>query len=250
MVGLISPVHARVPFALEQLATVFGARDHDAWHARRTAARDAIERSGSTLPSHQLVYGELQIEALATVLDAAGVRVGDSFIDIGSGDGMSVLATALLCGESLTQCAGLEVIQPLVHRSVSHRDTLLANVPPGTPLPPIRFLEGDVHDASSGPARALVGESTLAVCFATTWSHDGQSKRRELPRLSCALTAMPAGARVIMVDGRLLKEDGWQWQGDLKISNADVAPYSTASLFERMSAPPTIGARTGSASVD
>ncbi len=46
-------------------------------------------------------------------------------------------------------------------------------------------------------------------------------------RLSAAL---PVGARVIVVDGRLLEGDGWRWEGDLRITTLDTAPYSTARL--------------------
>jgi hypothetical protein len=37
--------------------------------------------------AHQLIYGELSVPVLATILDAVGVEYRERFLDLGSGDG-------------------------------------------------------------------------------------------------------------------------------------------------------------------
>ena len=76
-------------------------------------------------------------------------------------------------------------------------------------------------------------DTTLAVCFATTWSRGNQG--RKLPELSHALGKnLSKDARVVIVDGRLDEQDGLNWVGDLKINCPDTAPYSIASLYEKV----------------
>jgi len=186
------------------------------------AAVDALEEE-----EHQLVYGELGVEALARLLDAVGVREGDVFLDIGAGDGALVFAAALLYPGGVARSIGLEIVPALVERSRRFREDSF----PG--LGNVELLLGDVHRWEEDAQVAEVLQSTsLAVCFATTWSRGSRGK--VLPKLSRALgAALPAGARVAVVDGRLLEEDGFQWAGDLRIECLDTFPYSTASLFER-----------------
>ena len=97
---------------------------------------------------------------------------------------------------------------------------------------PIELLEGDIYEAArvpDSPVGKALAETTLALCFATTWSHE---PRRTLPELSAVLRdAMPSGARVVMVDARLVEVDGWRWEGDLRITPPDTAPHSTARLY-------------------
>eukprot|EP00816_Leptocylindrus_hargravesii_P008530 CAMPEP_0196818366 /NCGR_PEP_ID=MMETSP1362-20130617/65251_1 /TAXON_ID=163516 /ORGANISM="Leptocylindrus danicus, Strain CCMP1856" /LENGTH=46 /DNA_ID= /DNA_START= /DNA_END= /DNA_ORIENTATION= len=45
---------------------------------------------------------------------------------------------------------------------------------------------------------------------------------------------MKEGARVVIIDGKLNCQDGYRWEGDLKIHCPDTAPYSIASLYERV----------------
>ncbi len=98
---------------------------------------------------------------------------------------------------------------------------------------------GDVHNVKSQQTLDILSETTLAVCFATTWSagnaRDGSTSldRRRLPKLSAALSHVGKGARIIVIDGRLDEDDGFDWQGDLRVDCPDTAPYSTASLYVR-----------------
>ena len=225
---------AQLSACAERLAPAFGARGSDAWHARRLAAIDAAS-SGDARGADRahLVYGEMQLEALARLLDAAGVRSsGETFVDVGAGDGLVVLAAALLFAEELEASVGLEIVPGLVARARAHRARVLARAPRAAPT---AFVEGDVYAAAGDAAegaevRRALEASTLGLCFATTWSLPGA--RRELPRLSDALgRAMRKGARVITVDARLCEEHGWRWEGELRVENADVAPHSTAQLY-------------------
>ena len=200
-------------------------------------------RTGTQLPQHELVYGELSVPVLATLLDAVGVCEGDSFLDIGSGDGALVLGAAMLFPQHLHVSRGLEIVPGLWERSQRH----LELVQPKLSVP-VEFLLGDVHSTQNSNFAGtttsipeLLNDSTLGVCFATTWSagNSGPSQRsslqrRALPKLSSALSRMPKGARVVVVDGRLDCNDGYQWQGDLKIQCPDTAPFSVAALYQRI----------------
>ena len=216
---------------------------------RYATAREMAKLSQPTMPSHELVYGELSVPVLATILDAVGVRKGDAFLDIGSGDGALVLGAAMMYPDFLRASRGLELVPGLVDRSVRHR-TILEERQALTV--PTEFCHGDVH-GSEPAVLDILGDTTLAVCFATTWSagnaaidrkdgeethgaHGKPRKRndlqgRSLPKLSKALARMPDGARIVVVDGRLNRENGHQWEGDLRIDCPDTAPFSIASLY-------------------
>ena len=108
----------------------------------------------------------------------------------------------------------------------------------------VDFFVGNVYQANEELLSTLQ-DTTLAVCFATTWSQmnnidesGGVKKKtsldgRRLPQLSLALTALPVGARVVIVDGKLDEKDGYAWEGDLRIYCPDTAPFSIASLYVR-----------------
>ncbi|KAL7527544.1 hypothetical protein ACHAWF_002223 [Thalassiosira exigua] len=223
---------------------------------------------GVAPPTNELVYGELSVPVLATILDAAGVREGDVFLDIGSGDGALVLGASLLyaddeCGKSggerggarminaIRKAFGVEIVPGLVDRSRTHADCLRGLLQEGggegiaflgENQAEVDFLLGDVHEPD-GELRTILGEVTLVVCFATTWSAgnaflDATQKRttslqgRRLPKLSRSLSAhLARGCRVVIIDGRLDPSDGFVWEGDLRIQCPDTAPYSVASLY-------------------
>lgn len=215
------------------LASVFGDGDDDERSERRRAAQGLGESAATTLgmDDGQLVYGELDVRSVAEILDAAGVEEGDRFLDIGSGEGLPTMAAALLYPERFVVCRGIEVVPALALRARAHarylRDT-------GHAAATIELLEGDVYEAARAPDSAIAAvlrDSTLALCFATTWSHE---PRRTLPRLSETLArVMPAHSRVVLVDARLVQADGWRWEGDLRIRPPDTAPHSTARLYVR-----------------
>ena len=187
-----------------------------------------VEKSQS-----ELVYGELSIPVLATLLEAVGVERGDSFLDIGSGDGALVLGASLLYSEYITKCRGLEIVPGLVARSKLHANQIQQHN--------VSFHLGDVHEADSdSQVASILQDTTLAVCFATTWSAGNiqatkptSLQKRMLPKLSKALARhLPCKARIIMVDARLDCKDGFTWEGDLKIHCPDTAPFSIASLYQ------------------
>lgn len=200
---------------------------------RYASARSFSNDLFNTVSEKQLVYGELSIPVLATLLDAIGVKPDECFLDIGSGDGGLVLGAALLYPSYMKLCRGLEIVPGLVERSKRHAKRLSRECY-SFDEKKVEFILGDVHEAQSNASIAsILEETTLAVCFATTWSAAG--KRRLLPELSTTLTHLPGNARVIMVDARLDEADGFLWEGDLKIHCPDTAPFSIASLYKRTS---------------
>lgn len=197
--------------------------------------------------SHELVYGELSIPVLATILDAVGVEKGDKFLDIGSGDGALVLGACLLYPDHIQESRGVELVPGLVDRSNTHLRHLKAVLETQRPdactlLDRVKFMAGDVYQANKDPQLlSVLSETTLAVCFATTWSSSNNLESmktsldgRKLPKLSAALATLPQGARIVIVDGKLNDRDGFRWEGDLRIICPDTAPHSVASLYSRM----------------
>ena len=235
----------------------------DRYNEARNAVAAFGENAKANVPSHEFVYGELSVEVLAKILDAVGVEDGDVFLDIGSGDGALVLGASLLYAREnnsnstatenpIKKAVGVEIVPGLVGRSRVHADnldTLLReSQSTGDDLShyllksqaEVEFLLGDVHRAESDETMSsLLSETTLIVCFATTWSHGNAKKGstslqgRKLPKLSKALSGLGSGARVVIIDGALNESDGFNWQGDLKIYCPDTAPYSIASLYHR-----------------
>jgi hypothetical protein len=232
------------------IGQVFGTAD--AWHERKTRAIDVSQAEGEILALEPkvTVYGELGLDALATVLDAVGVQKGDQFLDIGSGDGVLVAAAALLYPRHLKAARGVEILPTLYQRALSFQQKLLksvantnitsdnettANLAPLCCCP-TELYEGNVH-APDDQLGHVFSETTLAICFATAWSSGVPG--RMLPGLSRALGAggaseLPVDARVVVIDGRLCDKDGFRYEGELKFHCPDTAPYSLAHLFRRI----------------
>lgn len=223
---------------------------------RYAKARKASFNAGNAIPSYELVYGELSVQVLATILDSVGIHQGDVFLDIGSGDGALVLGASLLYannehgGNAFEKAVGLEIVPGLVDRSKFHANNLNM-ILQGTEnsdamecllqnQSQVQFYCGDVHQShESKTVSSILSETTLAVCFATTWSAGGAQEGstslngRKLPKLSKALSQLGKGARIVIIDGRLDENDGFSWQGDLKVNCPDTAPFSIASLYHR-----------------
>lgn len=210
--------------------------DHEGDKTKRYASVRSMASVHQTSPRHELVYGELSIPVLATILDAVQVEENDAFLDIGSGDGALSIGAAMLYPKRLRISRGLEIMPGLVARSRQNAEKLSTRLEL-----PVEFTHGNVHHTGSDKEVAsILSDSTLAVCFATTWSADNARSKdktslrgRLLPKLSAALCDMPVGARIVLVDGRLDPKDGFEWGGDMKISCPDTAPFSIATLYER-----------------
>jgi len=210
--------------------------DHGGDKTKRYASVRSMASLQKFSPRHELVYGELSIPVLAKLLDAAHVEENDAFLDVGSGDGALTLGAAMLYSESLRISRGLEIMPGLMARSTQNAQKLASKLEV-----PVEFTHGNVHNADSDKAVAsILADSTLTVCFATTWSADNATskdktslKGRLLPKLSTALCDMPVGSRIVLVDGRLDPNDGFEWEGDMKIICPDTAPFSVATLYER-----------------
>ena len=228
------------------LDNVFGVPSQSEWHLRQESAITTSSMDGEQLqlPQQQTVYGELGTGALTKILDAVGVYDGDCFLDIGTGDGMLVMAAALLWPKHLKQSVGLEILPSLYERSLAYKsklDLMLQNdLSENNTFCPIEFYLGDIYHLNSAKYSAndqrlqkiqdILDTTTIALCFATTWS-SGMPKRR-LKNLSEALGAsMTAKSRVVIIDGTLDSEDGFEYKGELRIFCPDTAPYSTAHLY-------------------
>mmetsp|Transcript_22296 Transcript_22296/g.39720 ORF Transcript_22296/g.39720 Transcript_22296/m.39720 type:complete len:351 (-) Transcript_22296:691-1743(-) len=268
----------------------FQAVDDDDGTETATVTATAME----VVPSNELVYGELSVPVLATILDAVGVQDEDVFLDIGSGDGALVLGASLLYAPSneeggdkgsdddsdgsirrnnnnaIRKAWGVDIVPGLVDRAKVHAKNLerilsqaeeeqqhrqTINPLLGHNQSDVQFLLGDIHTPDD-ELRNVLQETTLAVCFATTWSagnghinnddvsdkNDDNTRKtktistslqgRKLPKLSKALSSKLApGCRVVLIDGKLNERDGFSWQGDLRIQCPDTAPYSVATLY-------------------
>lgn len=213
----------------EVLDRVYGGEDSEEYEERRGRARASGEDDATlNLPKYQLVYGELGLDALATILDAVQVQKGDRFLDIGHGDGVLVASAALLYPDHLEASVGVELVPELHARSLEFQSKWPRDAQAKTEL-----LLGDVYEPDDATRKCL-SETTVAVCFATTWSGGAPGKR--LPRLSEALgSSLPAGARLVIVDGVLdPAKDGYDFVGELKLFCPDTSPYSTARLYTKL----------------
>ena len=148
-------------------------------------------------------------------------------MDIGSGDGALVFATSLLFGGDISISRGVEIVPTLFERSQSHKSTFAEVLENNK----VEFHCGDIYDCDD-TMENILADTSLAICFATTWSRGNQG--RELPQLSVSLGEfLTSGTKVVVVDGKLDEKDGLMWQGDLQISCPDTVPYSIASLYQK-----------------
>mmetsp|Transcript_7505 Transcript_7505/g.11138 ORF Transcript_7505/g.11138 Transcript_7505/m.11138 type:complete len:283 (+) Transcript_7505:104-952(+) len=255
---IVPEVHPAHVIKITQLVQAALGDEGDASNNRYAFARDAVtnfQENDESPPSNELVYGELSVEVLATILDAVGVQENDVFLDIGSGDGALVLGASLLYadttnngddasdgGNAMKMCYGVDIVPGLVDRSISHADNLHRILQDNESFlqqsqANIELLLGDIHQPDS-QLQNILEETTIAVCFATTWSAEnavGTSLQgRKLPKLSKALSrGLSSGCRVVIIDGKLDEEDGFHWMGDLRIFCPDTAPYSVATLYHK-----------------
>ena len=246
----------RKAYAVGILDRIFGKESSGSWDKRREAARSTtLDRKDGDddannetailqgIPEHELVYGELGIEALATILDAVGVKKGDVFLDIGSGDGLLVVGAALLFPGYLNAARGIEIVPELYDRSLAFRDKfsdMRLREEEQQEFPEVSFRLGNIYELSNCKSEAdyYTRDATLAVCFATTWSKNIPGKK--LDRLSRVLgkggpSELPVGAKVVIIDGVLEPgRDGYDYEGELKLHCPDTAPYSVARLYTRI----------------
>jgi len=232
------------------LNKVYGTEKSNEWEARRHQARVLGKETALNIPQHELVYGELGLDALAKILDAVGVKDGDQFMDIGAGDGMLVTGASMLYSDYLQASRGIEIVPELHERSLQFQcqfkdffhqiqeENYNYQRNDVTSLCPITSLDlGNVYE-SDLRTRQLFSETTLAVCFATTWSRG--IKGRKLQKLSEALgkggvSELQSGARLVVIDGVLNHEnDGFHFGGEFQLFCSDTAPYSVARLYTKI----------------
>ncbi len=253
---IVPEVHPAHVTKINQLVEAALGDEGDASDNRYVFARDAVtnfQKGDESPPSNELVYGELSIEVLVTILDAVGVQENDVFLDIGSGDGALVLGASLLYadadneaiegGNAMKKCYGVDIVPGLVERSITHANNLHQILQDKENFlqrnqAEIELLLGDIHQPDD-QLESILKETTIAVCFATTWSAEnsvGTSLQgRKLPKLSKALSrGLSSGCRAVIIDGKLDEEDDFTWMGDLRIQCPDTAPYSVATLYHKL----------------
>ena len=287
-----------------------GHHHHQQQQQRKFDAIDISIQDGQqyNISQQYTVYGELGLDAFITILDAVGVEENEYFLDIGSGDGVLVIAAALLHPTYIQRSIGIELLPNLYQRSMQFQKKLQQvllnknkdeNVKETTATQDqptqtverqvkqansnynddddnqqsrqqpnynsIEFILGDIHDTKSHPKlESILQQTTLAICFATTWSRNVPQRR--LTQLSKVLSGnkgsnckessndddgndnpaantnnddsrlggLPKGARIVIIDGRLNEHDGFDYQGQLKLICPDTAPYSIAHLYKRI----------------
>lgn len=194
---------------------------------RKIQVQDLTGNFDSNYEENQFVYGELSIPTLATLFDAVGIHENERFLDIGSGDGALVFATALLYDGHVSVSRGVEIVPVLKDRSEMHRSQFKSIEDHR-----IEFHCADIYNCDE-TLEHFLADTTIAVCFATTWSRNYEG--RKLPELSKSLGKyLKPGARVVMIDGKIDESDNFLWCGDLRIQCPDTAPYSIASLYEKV----------------
>jgi hypothetical protein len=210
------------------LDEVYGTDNSDQWKQRRSEARSfgKEDESLDNIPQHELVYGELGLDALATIVDAVGIRKGDHFLDIGAGDGILVTGASMLYPDFLEASVGVEIVPDLYERSLDFQSRLEGAL--GTEqsedniqlCPQTSLHLGNCYEPDD-ELKETFAKTTLAVCFATTWSHGMPG--RKLESLSQALgsngvSELSSGARVVTIDGVLdHQRDGFEFEGELKL---------------------------------
>lgn len=234
------------------LNDVFGKDKSNESEERRRQARNSSKTllEQGILREQDLVYGELGLDALITILDAVGVQPKDRFLDIGSGDGMLVMAASMLYPKYLDASMGIEIVPELYQRSLQFQTRLQQRLTTHNNnkngeeddislfCPTKISLEmGNIYEPSR-QIQEMVSKTTLAICFATTWSRGIPGKK--LSKLSQSLGTngiceLPSGARLVILDGVLNHEqDGFDYGGQFKLYCPDTAPYSTARLYVKL----------------
>ena len=242
----VSPVWALVPevpfdrkvATQKVLGSVYGDSTSALRNERRAQALEASTSDGKTLalPEHMTTYGELGIDALVTLMDAMGVQKTDRFLDIGSGDFMLVAGAALLFAEDLQVARGVEILPSFYERSLTFQKAVEEEAAQaGVAIGKTESYLGDVFRPTE-EMKGIFQDTTLSVCFATTWSKGIPGRR--LDALSAALgsngvSSLPKKSRLVIIDGVLDEKDGFVCEGELKLACPDTAPYSIARLYVR-----------------
>lgn len=170
----------------------------------RKAAKDAAATldCGSTRwkqpVADQLVYGELELETFAEVLQGASPTAGEVFLDIGSGAGRLVLGAACM-HQGWSRCIGIELL-PHLHEQAEAAAAALRREHASS-LPCTEFLCCDAFEPTDGALAALC-EADVVAAYAITWACDECGRLTQLSNLLGA--TLKDGARVLVVDLALL----------------------------------------------
>lgn len=107
--------------------------------------KSSSQGSMVTIDSPALTYGEVDFNSYAAILALLNPSPGSVLIDLGSGVGKAVIATALLYGSSFKRVHGVEIIRELYDAStrVCEKYRTLMGDEQGISLPTVTFGLGD-----------------------------------------------------------------------------------------------------------
>eukprot|EP00753_Platysulcus_tardus_P014033 PLAT3992.2.p2 GENE.PLAT3992.2~~PLAT3992.2.p2 ORF type:complete len:277 (-),score=78.88 PLAT3992.2:73-903(-) len=155
--------------------------------AEEAAAGAAVEED----MRQSFVYGEVDFFAFAGLLEQCKLRSGESFVDIGSGTGKTVVAAALLFGNVLGSVRGIEMLKPLNDCAELALAGLRRRQRDTAPLPD--FVGVETADATEA-------DWTDASVVFLHWTSFSDSLRAQLEEKAKALAA---GARIIVLTHEL-----------------------------------------------
>jgi|TARA_B110000977_G_scaffold103554_3_gene135151 hypothetical protein len=136
-------------------------------------------------------YGELSWLGAWNLVGLAKPKVGDVFLDMGSGLGKMVLSTAMT--RRFKQCVGVEILPELHQKACDAVTKLRESVGEDAfgMLPPIKLECGDMLAVD-------VGDADVVYCFATCFSPE------IMGALESKLSAeMKPGARLVLVSKQM-----------------------------------------------
>lgn len=171
---------------------------------RWTAARAEAEETGlSEKHGTALIYGDVDLPLLFQALDVAPIRSGDRVVDIGSGFGRVVLATACAYsgneGARVHSVTGIEIL-PLLHNYAREMDGKMRDEVEDMAV--TRFLLGDYRKDEE--AQRAICEADVVFAFATTWpGEDGVATELAATLKAC----LKVGSRAVMVDTQMPNDE-------------------------------------------
>ena len=226
-----APATADVADVIDSL---FGSESSRQAFARQSVSEGIVAERYSSSRKVELTYGEFSLPFFFALLQDAGPRAGERFVDVGSGCGRLVLAAALW--HEWVTASGIEVLQELHTDAVAAHARLSAFVDdePSIGLAPCQFVCGEADaelpallrgGSGGGGGGGSGGEASTCVAFvyATCWPGVGPY----LPALSETLANhLPAGSRVITVDKQLVSDEMGRWSFQL-LSRRELPNYNT-----------------------
>lgn len=190
---MYAPSH-REALAEDAISALFGGVSSDRAYRRQAISEREVTLSHTSRHT-ELTYGEFDLPFFWELLQAAAPQPNERFVDVGSGCGRLVLASAL--AYDWEACAGIELLGSLHEvAEQSHSALLRASAGEAVRLSPCEFV---CDEAESGLSHLVKrnGSKVVVFIYASCWPSVGPY----LTSLSQSLAAiLPIGSRVVTVD--------------------------------------------------